>query len=524
MPDEAERVVIVANANDPDSVQLARFYADERAIPRANIVALDLPAGEEISWPIYVTQLLEPLRSWLIEHDWLQAVPMNLVDDAGRTRMSISSHRISYLVTVRGVPLKIRQSDEIPSDGPESDRQAVRTNRAAVDSELAVLAVNESRRHGYLPNRLFQKNRPDLWERGSVVRVARLDGPSYPAARNLVESALIAERRGLIGRAIVDIGGPHKLGDTWFGDTEKALTAAGWAPQVDREKSTFPAEARADGVAWYMGWYTSRVNGPFLPPDYEFAPGAIALHLHSFSASSLRSLNNGGWVGPLVGRGVAATFGNVYEPYLEFTHRPQHIVRALLAGATLGEAAYFSIPVLSWQSVVIGDPLYRPSAVSFEAQWAARDELPGRFASYLGLRQLGMMAMSEAPMEERLALANGVMAKHPSLAMALAQAQLKEAAGDRAGALRALGLVAYMRRVRADERGLVITISRQLVEWEDPATALKAWGNLLNQELPKEQRVAWLREAVTVARAAGEFSQAADWEQEITLLTTDVKN
>ena len=60
---EAERVVIVANSNDPESVELARYYADRRDIPRANIVSLDLPAGEEIDWHQYVERLYSPLVS-----------------------------------------------------------------------------------------------------------------------------------------------------------------------------------------------------------------------------------------------------------------------------------------------------------------------------------------------------------------------------------------------------------------------------------------------------------------------------
>ena len=59
--DEAQRVVILTNSNDPESVELARFYSDQRNIPRGNIIALDLPLGEEISWSQYVSQLLTPL-------------------------------------------------------------------------------------------------------------------------------------------------------------------------------------------------------------------------------------------------------------------------------------------------------------------------------------------------------------------------------------------------------------------------------------------------------------------------------
>ncbi len=521
--DEAARVVILANRNEPDSVELARFYADRREIPRDNIVALDLPMGEEIDWPTYVSQVLEPLRGWLIEHEWLQAIPMNLVDEAGRTRMSISGHRISYLVTCRGVPLKIRQSNELPPDAPEGTGERVKANHASVDSELAVLPVNESRRNSFVANPVFRKNAPDLWDRGAMLRVARLDGPTFPAARNLVESALTAERQGLIGRAVVDIGGPHKLGDTWFGEAAEELATAGWPLQVDREKAALAPTARADAVAWYFGWYQDSIAGPFRPDGYEFVPGAVALHLHSFSARSLRSFSNGGWVAPLVGRGVAATFGNVYEPYLEFTHQPQLIARALLGGATLGEAAYYAMPVLSWQSVVLGDPLYRPMRVAFAQQWERRDALPGRLASYVGLRRLEQLAQAAVPLEERLAVAGELMGSDPSPALALAQARLLDEAGDRAGACRALGVVGYLRRIRADEWGLVAEIGDTLSGWEAHAGALKVWANLLDQTLPEAQRLAWLRAGAQAAKAAGDYMQAAEWEKEIILLAPEPK-
>jgi uncharacterized protein (TIGR03790 family) len=39
----------------------------------------------------------------------------------------------------------------------------------------------------------------------------------------------------------------------------------------------------------YFGWYAGAVNGPFTVPVFRFPPGAIAVHIHSYSAQSLRS-------------------------------------------------------------------------------------------------------------------------------------------------------------------------------------------------------------------------------------------
>ena len=113
--------------------------------------------------------------------------------------------------------------------------------------------------------------------------------------------------------------------------------------------------------ALYYGWYTGAVAGPFTQPDFRFVPGAIAVHIHSFSAATLRD-PNGGWVGPLLTKGAAASLGNVYEPYLQFTAHLDMFNDRLLHGFTFAESAYMSMRALSWMSVMVGDPLYRPYA------------------------------------------------------------------------------------------------------------------------------------------------------------------
>ena len=72
--------------------------------------------------------------------------------------------------------------------------------------------------------------------------------------------------------------------------------------------------------------------------------------------------------GLLVACGVAATVGNVFEPYLQLTHRPDLLLRALVRGHNFGDAAYYALPVLSWQAIALGDPLYRPFRVTLDDQ------------------------------------------------------------------------------------------------------------------------------------------------------------
>jgi tetratricopeptide (TPR) repeat protein len=89
----------------------------------------------------------------------------------------------------------------------------------------------------------------------------------------------------------------------------------------------------------------------------------------------LRSANTG-WAGPFVAKGAAATMGNVYEPYLQLTAHLDLFNDRLLHGLTLAESAYASLPALSWMSVVVGDPLYRPFASWLQLD-APRDSSKG---------------------------------------------------------------------------------------------------------------------------------------------------
>ena len=167
------------------------------------------------------------------------------------------------------------------------------------------------------------------------------------------------EKTGLWGRAYVDIANKIPQGDEWLESVVKQNLASGIPTVVDRFNDTFPTNYPMTDAALYYGWYEWSVNGPFLNPAFRFKPGAVAMHLHSFSAEQIRDPNKN-WSAALLSRGAACTIGNVYEPYLGVTHYFDILHKRLLGGATFSEAAWAAMPAVSWQGVVFGDPLYRP--------------------------------------------------------------------------------------------------------------------------------------------------------------------
>jgi uncharacterized protein (TIGR03790 family) len=517
--DVAARVVILANSDEPESVKLAEYYAAKRSIPEANIIALPMALGEAITWRNFVDTIYNPLQAELVKRGWIDAIAMDLTDDAGRRKYALSGHKISYLTVCKGVPLKVNNDPQMPAEAiPTAANPAFKHNAASVDGELALLAAGNTPLIAFVPNPLFKNDTPSSIQLGQIVKVSRLDGPNFEDARALVDHALTAEKDGLIGRSYVDIGGPHAAGDRWLEATELLLQAMNFDGDVDRAGGSLAPWARMDAPALYFGWYAGALNGPFAEQGFTFPPGAVALHIHSFSAATIRSATQG-WVGPLVARGVTATVGNVNEPYLELTHQPQLLLASLARGDRWGDAAAYSVPVYSWQAMAVGDPLYQPFKIPFDQQWAKRDKLPVALRPYVVLRRMREL-QNAGKMNEAIWAGLESQKKTFSLAVALAVTELQKSTGDTAGVRQALEGVKRRRNFFLSEAPLAVLVAQRLGEAGDVDGAFDVWMTVMNgRTFSKTVRIQWLKPALAAAHAAKEERQALRWQTELTELT-----
>lgn len=517
--DLAARTVILVNARQPESVALGEFYAEQRGIPRANLVALPMPEAETIRWNEFVDQVWQPLQDELFRRGWLEGFASEQTDVHGRKRVAITGHKLAYLVVCRGTPLRIQHDPTVVEAGNAARQPGqFRTNAAAVDSELALLAQSPNPTLSFVRNPLFNVRRASAISAGLVVKVARLDGPDAAAARSLVTSALEGEKQGLIGRYYVDLSGPHANGDRWLEETREILVELGYFGDVHGGAGQFDSADRFDAPVFYFGWYAGRVNGPFLREGFRFPPGAIALHIQSFSAATLRSADQH-WCGPFIARGVAATFGNVYEPYLEFSLRPDLLLRELVAGATLGDAAFHATPVLSWQTVVLGDPLYRPFKVTLEQQMAQLTDLPVSLAGHVLARQAAVLDRLGMTDEARATLARG-RRDFPSLALALATARFEVNHGQPARIGEVLGFVAHLREISPADWPLVREAAGLWLKHISPRDAFPIYRLLAAAPAPTPAaRLAVAQEAKRIAEILGDLPAALELGRLVTELT-----
>ena len=511
----AEEMVIVVNRNDPDSLSIGQHYARQRGIPESRIVHLSAPIKETISIAEYVNTVANPLLNALLENEWVKGVKAGSKDVYGRERLSVSIHSIPFVVLIKGVPLRITHDPLLIEESSANLPMQFRVNNGSVDGEIALLlAPPRTSMTALVPNPYFEKSSISSTDANRLLRVTRLDGPTKANVMNLIDRTLIAEEIGLMGRAYIDTGGPHAKGDEWIRAAGDIAEAAFFDIDYETSKRAMNHRDRLDAPAIYMGWYRPHAQAQWRSPRWPVPPGAIGFHLHSFSGTSVRSTKT--WLGAFIAQGYCATVGNVYEPYLEHTHRPQVLLAHLMSGGSFGEAVALSTPSLSWQSVAIGDPLYRPFKVSLAEQLKSSEG--STFTAYASIREINRMLVEEGS-EPAIAYARSEFISQPSLALAYRLAQLYASEAKDREAVEVLKIIRFITSFSPDDFVLVQKIANFLYKRGEGEMAFNIYKKLLEErDLDKQLKIALFQGGARIADAQNEPVIASRWNIEASKL------
>ncbi len=346
---EAKQLLLIANRHMPAGIALAMYYAELRGVPADQLLLVDLPVDEDCSRIDYTQRLLSPLRQWLAQRPELD---------------------IRCLVLFYGLPLRVAPPLGDENGGQGGDRSPLaRVLGAAVDSELSLVRYTDYPLPGWVANPLYRPaSLPPTAEVGrGILLVSRLDGSSPAVVKRIVDDSLKVELSGLQGRAYFDARWPladdgtelrgYALYDASLHHAAELTGRFSRLEVVLDQREDLFAPGTAPDAALYSGWYSLARY----VPAFTWRPGAVAYHMASAECATLKEPRSEVWCKKILDNGGAATIGPVAEPFIQGFPLPEEFFSFLLDGHySLVESYYYSLPYLSWQMILVGDPLYRP--------------------------------------------------------------------------------------------------------------------------------------------------------------------
>jgi uncharacterized protein (TIGR03790 family) len=352
----AANVAVVINELSPESRQVGEYYIKARDIPATNVIRIRTTAEESISQVAFGASIQAPIAAALQR--------ANLVD------------RVLYIVLTKGIPLRV-----LGTAGAEG-------TVSSVDSELTLLYRRLTGRtiltRGKVANPYYLGAKP-ISEAAAfthrdhdIYLVSRLDAFTVDEAISLIVKGTKPSRDG---RIVLDQRDAlvNRTAEDWMALAAQNLTKAGFGSRVTLETTPKPARD-VSPVIGYFSWGSTDPQNRTRVVKMDFSPGALAATFVSTDARTFKeppanwvptNVNDpaqffGGspqsLVGDLIREGATGVAGQVAEPYLESAVRPDVLFPAYLAGFNLIESFYLAIPHLSWQTIVVGDPLCAPFA------------------------------------------------------------------------------------------------------------------------------------------------------------------
>lgn len=392
-------LVVVFNRNVPESQSLAQRYAsaaDGRNVDPDYVVGLDVPDGPEISRAVYERDVRDALIAWL---------------EADPTRRD----SVRYILLIKGIPHRIlgEREFELSSTFSSVDNELTMLwwrDQYPVEGRLwsgpsyqdyyarggFYLAEDDS----FVPGAY-----PVVDASGTLYTldylVGRLDAYTYDEAHLMLDRALqvtkdVAQGIGPVqsntGWVLLDSSPERHMLDTmvdpvypWPVDSVKEsgferLMAANIAVLQDTgpirirrgDPGDFPAES-FDSVLAYVSWGVNHVSGAYPSgPEYvlkdlefEYVPGAAFISYESFNGynmngDDLSQRRGQGQIADFLRMGGTVAVGNAWEPFADAVGDERVILdRYVHHGDIWIEAAYKGLRFLSWQQIVVGDPLCR---------------------------------------------------------------------------------------------------------------------------------------------------------------------
>lgn len=328
-------VAVIVNNNSQVSLDIGTYFRIHRNIPNQNMIYVSVPE-QETTDSLGFEDLRQQVEDYLTTN--------NLTDS------------INYLVTTKGLPLKVERSNCSSAFGPQTC--------SSVESDLSLILGPNSGDiggNGLIPNPYFSSG--DHFSRSNfgIYLVTRLDGYSYSDVINLIDrSGPGTPVNQSTANNIVDIS-----------HTTSAVEQAFYENHYQQAHDTLVAGG------WNAIWHpdTTRLidqNNVFMYASIEFqsymdvnincVPGSIVSNITSVDYETFNPANNpqnAYLLGDFVAQGATGGHGFVYTTFASMIPRNEMIFSRYSDTSlhfNLAESYFAGEQRLSWSSFVLGDP------------------------------------------------------------------------------------------------------------------------------------------------------------------------
>lgn len=329
-------VAVIINDNSQTSIDIGNYFQSARNIPSQNIIHVLSPTTENIN-SLEFEQMRAQIESHLIS---------NGIADS-----------INYLVTTKGVPLKVNGGCVLDTTNNSSC--------ASVDSELALILgplSNSIGLSGQVVNPVYADTSNFDRESAGIYLVTRLDGYSKDDVFRIIDRS--APNTGInktSAKGIVDISNATGSDSAYFASlflpSYDYLMNNSWNAELDLNPAPLTNQSNVFG-------YFGLGHGP-LPSalfNYDWTSGAVGAMTMCNSANTFddqTNPNNDFLIANLIEDGCTGALGHVdFIYYSQIWDAEVFLSRYLSTTHTynLAESFYMAEKTLSWQTVVIGDP------------------------------------------------------------------------------------------------------------------------------------------------------------------------
>jgi uncharacterized protein (TIGR03790 family) len=325
-------VAVIINVNSAISDSIGTYFINERHIPLQNRIYISSPVTEEID-SIQFQSLRNQVESYLTA---------NQISDS-----------INYIVTTKGVPLKVKRSDMMAA--------------SSVESELTLILGSYSnyiQKSGRIVSPYYRQREHFTRARYGIYIVTRLDGYNFSDIKKIIDqSKIIVNEIPAEGRFVFD------QDPTWntmvpslnrnMVTMATTLLAKGLNVTLDTTSTYLTGQ---QNVLGYTSWGSNDRNTSFHGiVNNTWIRGAIAETYVSTSGRAFTSpaVYGQSMIADLIAEGITAAKGYVYEPYSSAMADVSILFDLYTNGYTVSESYFSASPYLSWMDVVIGDPKFR---------------------------------------------------------------------------------------------------------------------------------------------------------------------